>query len=204
MVEGKFLVFEGPDGSGKSTQAKMLAEHLKASGKNILAVREPGGTKTGERIREILLDPKLKMMSAKTELLLFMAARSQLVSEVIRPALEQGTYVISDRFLLSTLVYQGVAGGESIDEIKNIARIATDNLEPNITFLVDVPTEIGMKRVGKNKDRMESKGFEFHKKIREGYLSLAEGEKNTHIIDGTKNISEIHEKIRGIVENEFL
>ncbi|MHC4874607.1 MAG: dTMP kinase, partial [Planctomycetota bacterium] len=146
-MTGKFIVFEGPDGSGKSTQAKLLAEDFTAQGKKVLTIREPGGTATGERVREILLDPELKEMCTRTELLLFMAARAQLVNEVIRPALTEGTFIICDRFLLSTMVYQGIAGGEEISNIRKIAEIATDSLQPDITVVVDVPTEIGMERV---------------------------------------------------------
>ncbi len=202
-TRGKLIVFEGPDGGGKSTQVKLLAEMLNDFGKKVITLREPGGTIIGEKVRDILLDSKFIEMATKTELLLFMAARAQLVEEVIIPALNEGTFVICDRFIMSTIAYQGIAGGEKIEDIKNIATLATNSLNPDITIVIDVPTEVGMKRVGSKKDRMENKGFDFHHKIREGYLMLAQETNNVFIVDGTASIENLNEKIMEITKREL-
>jgi dTMP kinase len=191
MQRGLFIAIEGPDGSGKSTQAKVLANTLRKENYTVLEVREPGGTKAGELVRQILLNPDTGDLSIQTELMLFMAARAQLVDEVILPALKNGTIVISDRFMLSTIVYQGIAGGIPVDEIRSIGLSAAQGLSPDITFVIDVPTEIGMKRVGNKKDRMEQKGFDFHSMTRKGYLDEGKKEINAIIIDGTSSIEEV-------------
>lgn len=189
--KGIFIALEGPDGGGKSTQAKILREKLAETGRETLLVREPGGTPLGEKVREIILDPELDETGVRTELFLFMACRAQLVEEVIAPALKAGTVVLSDRFLLSTIVYQGIVGGLAESDIRSVANIATAGLNPDITLIFDVPASVGMARVGNNQDRIEAKGMEFHERIRQGYLDMAAADDKAHIIDATKSVTAI-------------
>ena len=137
-MKGRFIVIEGPDGSGKSTQAQMLVEKMEKDGSPVVAIREPGGTVIGEKIRSILRDPSLSEMTAETEMFLYMASRAQIVREVIKPELEKGRLVLADRFLLSTVVYQGAAGGLGIDTVLKIGQIATGGLKPDLTIVVDI------------------------------------------------------------------
>lgn len=183
--KGIFVSIEGPDGAGKTTQAYMLKERLESRGDKVLLTREPGGTPISEEIRRILLDPRFEEMSVPSEILLYSAARAQLVKEVIRPYLERGYVVITDRYLDSSIVYQGLAGGEELEMIRRINIWATGGLLPDITFLLDVEAREGLQRLeGKDKgenpfqqDRMEQKELEFHRKVRKGYLLLASRER---------------------------
>jgi len=197
-----FITFEGIDGCGKSTQLKLLNEYFLKHNKQTLIIREPGGTKVSEKIRKILLSKNLEMTNI-TELLLFAAARNSLVEKVIKPALKQGIYVLSDRFFDSTTAYQGYGREINLDYIKIINEIATNGLKPNLTFFLDVPIEIANKRSkNKNKDRIEASGNEFYEKVIKGYYSIANDEPNRiKIINSKGSISYTHNLILDIIKN---
>ncbi len=169
MTRGFFVTIDGGDGAGKSLQAKRLEESLRADGIPTLLCRDPGSTRLGEAVREILLGRREMQISPRSEMLLFMAARAEMVCETILPALEAGGVVIADRFLLSTLVYQGIAGGLPLDEIMQVGRVTVQGRFPDLTILLDLPAEIGMARINRPLDRIEQKGLEFHKKVAAGY-----------------------------------
>jgi dTMP kinase len=168
LKRGLFITFEGPEGSGKTTHSKLLAEFLMESGFDVLHTREPGGVFISEKIRDILLDPENKGMDMVCEMLLYMAARAQVVKEIILPAIEAKKIVICDRFIDATLAYQGYAGGIDIGSIKNIGEIVTKGLKPDITFLLDIDVKDGLFRAGKEKDRIEKRPLDYHKKVRDG------------------------------------
>ncbi len=168
---GKFIVLEGPDGAGKTTQARRLVVELAARGLDPLLAREPGGTSIGERVRAILLDPASEPMDARTELFLYMACRAQLCREVLRPALAAGRIVVADRFLASSAVYQGVAGGIGIERVLDLGLLATDGLRPDLTIVLDLDADRAADRVarGRVRDRVERKDTAFHRQVCEGY-----------------------------------
>jgi dTMP kinase len=179
LTRGLFVSFEGGEGSGKSTQAKMLERHLTERGASVLLTREPGGTPAGDKIREVLLHGRDVPLEAETQALLFMAARAQLVREVIRPALARGTHVVADRFLDSTFAYQGYGGGADLEELRAVARFAVEGTLPDLTFLLDLPIDIGLERTRTRADRwdrFEAGDLDFHRRVREGYLQLAAAE----------------------------
>ena len=190
-----FLAFEGADGAGKSTQVKLLAEHFERQGREVVICREPGGTELGEKLRGILLDPGSGDMGPEAEVLLFMAARAQLCSRVIRPALEAGKVVISDRFLWSSVVYQGIVGGLGVEAVLAIGRVATRGLLPDLTVLVDLAPEDSHSGLDED-DRMESRGLDFQRQVREGFLSLAEEfSDNFALIDGGGSVEQVHGRV---------
>jgi dTMP kinase len=170
---GRFLVLEGPDGGGKTTQAARLAGWLRSTGREVVACREPGGTALGERLRNLLKDRSDIAIGMKAEMLLFMASRAQLVDEVIRPAIARGAVVVCDRFLLSNVVYQGYAGGLDIEELWRVGLAATGGLRPDLTLIVDVPPEVARARVGPARDRIEDRGEAYRERVREGFLRAA-------------------------------
>jgi len=189
-----FLAFEGVDGAGKSTQATLLGEHFERQGREVLLCREPGGTELGEELRRILLVTGGEM-DPEVEVLLFMAARAQLCSRVIRPALEAGKVVISDRFLWSSVVYQGIVGGLGIEEVLAIGRVATRGLLPDLTVLVDLAPEASHSGLDEG-DRMESRGLDFQLQVREGFVSLArEFSDSFALIDGSGSVEQVHEQV---------
>ncbi len=203
-----FITFEGVDLCGKTTQAEILIRRLKDLGYDVVFVREPGGTKISEIIRNILLDLRNCEMDSITELFLFSASRAQLVREVILPSLKNGKIVVCDRFYDSTLAYQGYGRGIDIEKIKVINELASFGLTPDITFLIDIPVEEIYRRKQKavesgnaknTVDRMEISGFEFYERVRWGYLEIAKMSERFVVIDGTKGIDEISEKIWSIV-----
>lgn len=201
-MKGKFITFEGSEGCGKSTQSRMLYEYLKKKGRSVIYVREPGGTKINEKIREILLDPKNKTMSAKCEMLLYMAARAQIVDEIIRGALLKGKIIICDRFLDSTIVYQGYGLGINIDFIKKMGEFVTGTLRPNLTILLDLPVKEGLKHRKSTKDRIERRTYLYHQRVRRGYLRLAEQEpRRIKVIKLDKDKNKTQSKIRKILEH---
>ena len=174
LERGVFITFEGPEGCGKSTHARLLCDFLKARSFDCVLTREPGGTKAGEEIRRILLHSDGVRISDLTELFLFEAARSQIVREVIGPSLAKGKIVICDRFSDATMAYQGYAGGIDLKSIDGLNAVATGGLKPDITILLDVDTITGLDRAkGKGPDRMEKKEIAYHKRVRAGYLKLA-------------------------------
>ncbi len=203
---GKLISFEGSEGSGKSTQITRLAEYLVELGRDVVTVREPGGTEIGEQIRNIIVhNSKGDEMCAETELLLFTAARAQLVREVIAPALLKGACVLSDRFLDSSTVYQGIGRNLALDPVNQINRFAVGNVMPDLTIVLDVPTKVSLQRIRQRAtdlpDRMERENIDFYEKIRAGYLVLAKGMPNRFVvIDGTLKPDQIARKIRAAVK----
>jgi dTMP kinase len=206
---GKLISFEGSEGSGKSTQIARLARRFQKHGREVISVREPGGTEIGEQIRNIIVhNSKGDEMCAETELLLFAAARAQLVREVIAPALIKGTVVLSDRFLDSSTVYQGVARNLSMDPVNQINLFAVGAVVPDLTIVIDVPTEVGMARIRQRAsdlpDRMERENIEFYEKVREGYLVLAKGIPDRFfVVDGTLSEDAVEKKIWAEVEKRL-
>jgi dTMP kinase len=181
-LAGKFLVFDGPDGSGKSTQLRRFSAGCRAAGLTPCEVREPGGTDVGEKIRAALLEHSDEEMSVRCEMLLYMASRAQLVEQRILPALEQGRCVLADRFVSSTLAYQGTAGGLPREDILAAAAIATGGVRPHLVILFDLDADAAAERLNPLLDRMEAKGRAFHKRVREGYLAQAEAEPERHLV----------------------
>jgi len=171
-MKSKFITFEGSEGCGKSTQSEMLYCYLKSKGLPVIYLREPGGVKLSEKIREILLDPESKI-SPEAETLLYMAARAQVVRDIIRPALESGKIVICDRFMDSTIAYQGFGLGVDIKMIKSIGKFATSGIKPDLTLFLDLPVKKGLKHRDNCKDRIEQRSFKYHEMVRRGYLKLA-------------------------------
>jgi dTMP kinase len=192
-----FVTFEGGEGSGKSTQARLLKETLEQEGRSVLLLREPGGTSLGEEVRRLLLHRETPL-SPQAELLLFLAARAQLVDNVIRPALERGDTVISDRFSDSTLSYQGFGRGLNLAEIRTLDMSATGGLTPDLTVLLDVPVEVGRERNQANEDAFEQEDDAFHEVVRQGYLALAKEEPERWLVlDGRLPIDVLREQILG-------
>ncbi len=182
---GRFIVLEGADGSGKSTQYRRLAEAFAAAGIPVCQVREPGGTVTGERIREVLLDKANTGMTVRCEMLLYMASRAELIEQKILPALGRGELVLADRFVPSTLAYQGAAGGLPAADIAAAARVATRAVQPELILLFDVDTETAGRRMGGGAtglDRMEAKGAAYHAKVRQGYLDQAKADPRRYAV----------------------
>ena len=206
---GKMISFEGSEGSGKSTQIARLASRLQKLGYDVVSVREPGGTEIGEQIRNIIVhNSKGDEMSAETELLLFTAARAQVVREVIAPALTRGAIVLSDRYLDSSTVYQGIGRNLAADPVAQINRFAVGNVMPDLTIVIDVPTEVSLARIRQRAsdlpDRMERENIDFYKKIREGYLVLAQGLPDRFaVFDGTLSPDVLEKKIWATVRERL-
>lgn len=201
---GRFVVLDGPDGAGKSTQAKLLLEQLKAHGKTALLLREPGGTDAGEAIRSLLLEKrKHDNLSALAETFLFQAARAQLIQEVIKPALAKGTWVICDRFTLSTLVYQGLAGGVKRETVETLSALAADGVKPDRYMVLWLPAaDAANRRTGRGTaDRMESKGETFLKAVSQAYKTLAGKNDQYRRIDASGTVDEVRQRIWNEVES---
>jgi dTMP kinase len=175
-VKGVFITFEGSECCGKSTQSKALHRYLVDKGYPVVFLREPGGTAISEMIRKILLDPGNKSMADSTELLLYMASRAQTVEEVIKPALAKGAIVLCDRFLDSTVVYQGYGLGMDLSFIRALGAFATDGIRPDLTLLLDLPLKEALGGIGPKKDRIERRNFAYHSRVKNGYLSVARSE----------------------------
>lgn len=194
-----FITFEGIDFSGKTTQVELLRKYLIGKGKNVQLIREPGGTEISEIVRTILLDKSHNKMTMETEIFLFSASRAQLVREKIRPYLQDGIYVILDRFHDSTTAYQGFGRGVPLDSVAHINKLAIGETIPDITFFIDIPVEEANKRKRMNNrselDRIEVSSNEFYEKVRSGYLFLAENESRFRVLDGTLSEEDIHKKI---------
>ena len=206
-MKGIFITFEGIDGCGKSTQCELRKNYLNDAGKEFIFVREPGGTVIGERIREILLDKKNSQMTARTELLLFEAARAQITDEVIRPALEEGKTVICDRFFDSSSAYQGMARGMGMEFVSGLNMAATGGLAPDITFFFDISAEEALERRGKRgeaSDRIELAGLKFQEDVRRGYLELAKSSGGRIVtIDARLGIDEIFGQVKEALEGKI-
>jgi dTMP kinase len=202
-----FLAFEGIDGVGKSTQLTELAEYLReCSGKDVLVLQEPGGSELGERVRALVLDPALGPLDASTEVFLFMAARSHLVSTRIRPALAENKTVLCDRFLWSSVVYQGIVGGLGSETVLEMGRVATGGTMPTQTFLFDLPVpEASSRKVRRGQtDRIENKGDVFQEELRAGFLQLAnEFPDAITVIDASGTEAEVQSRLRAEVEKSL-
>jgi len=194
---GIFLTFEGGEGCGKSTQIALLEPVLIEAGLKVEVAREPGGTRLGERVRDILLDPASVGMKAMAELLLYQASRAQLVTERILPALSVGSVVLCDRFTDSTLAYQGYGRGLPKDEIETLSRMATGDLVPNLTMVLDIDPALGLVRAARGgADRLEAERMAFHERVRQGFLELAKADPaRCVIIDASGSVEEIHSMI---------
>lgn len=198
-LKGKFIVLDGPDGCGKSTQAELLVSWLEGSGVTTNRFRDPGDTAIGEKIRDVLLNPEHLAMATRTELLLYMAARAQLWAERIGPALGEGACVVLDRWLSSTCAYQGHAGGFGTDKVIGIAADCLERVWPHLTIILDVDLETAAKRLDRQLDRMEAKGDAYHRAVREGFLQLARGRDDFFVVDATAEVETVRDRVRQLV-----
>lgn len=190
-----FLSLDGIDGTGKSTQCRLLADWLRIRGYRVVSCADPGGTSLGNLLRGLLLDHHQEMTLA-CEAFLFMASRAQLVAEVIRPALESGQVVVADRFLLANVVYQGHAGGLDAGQLWDMGRLATGGLEPDLTLVLDLPLDVAQVRRGRHPDRLESRTQQYHRQVREGFLREAQRRpERIRVIDASPSIATVHEHI---------
>lgn len=207
VEEGRFITFEGPEGGGKSTQVQALAEALRAEGRTVLVTREPGGTPLAEKIRGLVRDERADPPVARSEVLLFLAARAQVVAEVIRPALARGEWVLCDRFADSTFAYQGYGRGIAVDLLRHFNDFATEGLVPDLTVLLDVPPEVSRARLAAREaatataaDRIEQAGAEFHARLRTGFLALAKAEPARFaVIDASRPLAEVSRQVLAAV-----
>ncbi|MDX2005078.1 MAG: dTMP kinase [Meiothermus sp.] len=196
-MTGLFITLEGPEGAGKSTQARLLAGWLREQGQEVVTTREPGGTKLGAEIRQLLLHQDA--MSAEAEYLLYSADRAEHMAALIQPALRRGAVVLCDRWLDSSLAYQGYGRGLSLDWLKAVAKGATHSVRPDKTFLFDLPPEVGLARF-QSRDRLEREPIEFHQNVRRGYLELARAEPGRfHTVDGTLEPGAIQAELQSVV-----
>jgi len=200
-----FITLDGGDGCGKSTQIQLLAEKLRTQGHEVVCCRDPGSTPLGDAVRALLLNRQELHIADVTEVFLFMAARSQLVREIIRPALETGKIVLSDRFLISTFVYQCYAGGVPANVLESIGTAAVGDTLPDLGIVLDLPYEMAVRRMGQRSapDRMEQKGEEYHRRVREGFLKYAAAESNRYaVVDATPSPDEVADAVFQIVSTK--
>jgi dTMP kinase len=196
MPRPLFISLDGLDGTGKSTQCRLLADWLRKQGHEVIECADPGGTASGDAIREILLGQKHDL-ALPCEALLFMASRAQLTAQVIRPALDAGRTVVADRFLLANVVYQGHAGGLDPNQLWEIGRLATGGLLPHLTFVLDLPVATALSRRSGPADRVESRDTAYHSRVREGFLAEARRHSDTiKVVDASQPIPSVHEQIR--------
>lgn len=208
MEKGIFITIEGPDGSGKTTILQMLAENLEKEGHAVVATREPGGIEIAEQIRKVILDPENTAMDPRTEALLYAAARRQHLAEKVKPALKEGKIVLCDRFVDSSLAYQGHARGLGIDEVYSINEFAIENMMPAMTLYFDVAPEIGLERINKNKgrevNRLDMEKLEFHQKVREGYMILAERFSDRIVkVDASKDLDTVYGQAEAQIKKQL-
>lgn len=197
-----FIVFEGPEGCGKSTQVRLAEEALGKRGVKTISVRDPGGTSLGEEIRKIILESDDRM-DLRAEVLLYMASRAQMVDEIIRPALKEGKVVLCERFLSSTVAYQGVAGGADLRVIEYVGSFVTGDVKPDLTIIVDIEVEAGLSRSGTS-DRMERRGKAYHEKVRKGFLQMAKENPEVFVaVDGHGSIEEVHNQVMTTVDKKL-
>jgi dTMP kinase len=201
-----FFSFDGLDGVGKSTQARLFCDALRRRGYDVLACRDPGSTQLGEKIRALLLTSEQSMpIGLRSEMLLYMAARAQLVEELIRPALEAGKIIVSDRYLLANIVYQGYAGGLDHEAVRQVGRIATNGVLPDCIFLLDMPPDEAGRRLNRPLDRMESQGNDYRKRLQEGFLAEAQMWRDrAYVINAARPIELVHGEIWQIAERRYL
>lgn len=203
MRKGLFITFEGADGCGKTTQLNLLKEYLENKSYEVVLTREPGGKGLGEKIREILLNYDGEV-SNRCESFLFLADRAQNVDIIVNPAIEQGKIVLCDRHTDSSVAYQGYGRGLDIKQINDLNNLATNNKKPDLTLVFDVDIETSMKRVGNEKDRMESAGNDFFNRVRQGYLELAKQEPDRiKVINATKSIQEVHKDVLNVINQKL-
>ncbi len=199
-----FLSLDGIDGTGKSTQLRLLADTMRGRGLTVTTCVDPGGTDLGGKLREILLHGRQATMSVRTECLLFMASRAELVNQVITPALNRGEIVLSDRYLLANVVYQGHAGGLLPDDVWKLGQFATSGLLPDLTLILDLPVDVAkLRRVGKA-DRMESRDTAYYERVRQGFLTEAARDPGRFVVvDATPNVERVHAAISKLVERHL-
>jgi dTMP kinase len=210
----RFISFEGGDGSGKSTQLRLLADYLSSQGRACLCTREPGGTNLGRMIRKVLLEVRDESISSQTELFLYLADRAQHIQEVVQPALAGGKIVLCDRFTDSTLAYQGYGRGADLRLLREMNFMAGGGIIPDLTFLLDCPVDLALSRTARRiqaqrstesrEDRFESEDVGFHERVRRGFKELARAEpERIRVLDASRSIQEVHEQIRAIVESKL-
>ncbi len=203
-----FITFEGPEGCGKTTQIKLLAEALTARGCNVLSLREPGGTSIGDQIREVLHDLRNTEMHARAEILLYNAARAQIVEQRIKPHLQAGGIVLCDRFADSTLAYQGYGRGLDLSDVRHIVAFATQNLKPDLTLYLDIDVEAGLARrrtSGGEWNRMDDQTVEFYRRVREGYRALIADEPQRWVsIDAARSVAEVQRDVWAVVQSRIV
>ena len=195
-----FFSFDGLDGVGKSTQQRLFIEWLEDQGYSVITCRDPGSTPLGEKLRDILLEKSSLEIHARTEMLLYMAARSQLIEEVIQPAQAKGQMIISDRFLLANIAYQAYGGEMEPEAVRQVGKVAVKGSMPDATFLLDMPCESSFARLDRQLDRMESKGLEYMERVRQGFLAEAKLLDNVFVLDATQDIDSIQQQIRSVAE----
>ena len=198
-----FISFDGIDGAGKSTQRDLLTQWLTEQGHEVVLCRDPGTTEAGERVRDLLLHRAELDLHPRTEMLLYMAARAQLVDDVIRPAIAAGKTVLCDRYLLANIAYQGHASGLDLEDVRGVGKVAVDHVMPDLTILLDLPEDIAFPRLGKILDRMEAKGVAFMHRVREGFLKEAEVYPHVAVIDASQEIDAIQQAIREAVSQRL-
>jgi len=199
-----FFSIDGGDGTGKSTQAALLSEWLRGRGHDVVACRDPGSTPLGEAVRGLLLDRHDLAIDRRSEMLLYMAARAQLVEEVIRPALAAGRTVVSDRYLLANVVYQGHGGGLDVETLWEVGRVATGGLMPDLTVVLDMPAEAAAARLERQLDRMEQQGDAFHARVREGFLAeAARDQSRIVVVNAARSMAEVQADIQAAVQREI-
>ena len=196
---GRFIVLDGPDGCGKSTQTQLLVEWIQKQDVPTVSFRDPGDTDIGEKIRQILLSPEHDALDTRTELLLYMAARAQLWAEKISPALEANHCVVLDRWLSSTCAYQGCAGGFVMEKVIKIATDCLERVWPDLTIILDVDLQTASQRLNRQLDRMEQKGDSYHQRVREGFLQLAKQQENFLVVDAASDIETVHNNILQLI-----
>lgn len=202
-LAGKFIVLDGPDGCGKSTQAQLLRKWLEQKGVETSTFRDPGDTAISERIRDILLDREHIAMTARTEVLLYMAARAQLWAEQIAPALSEGKCVVLDRWISSTCAYQGHAGEFGIDKVVKVATDCLERVWPDLTIILDVDLETSASRMPRKRDRIEAKPPEYHRRVREGFLKLAKDSEEFAVVDAAGDVEAVCAAVLDKVESFF-
>lgn len=200
---GRFIVLDGPDGCGKSSQARMLMDWVQSRGVAAVGFRDPGATVIGEKIREILLSPAHEAMTTPVEVLLYMAARVQLWAETIKPALGEGKCVVMDRWLSSTCAYQGYAGAFGVEKVIDIAQDSLERVWPDLTVILDVDLKTAAQRLKRELDRMERKGDNYHTRVREGFLRLAQDRPDFVVVDAAADVEVVHKEVVKIVQKLF-
>lgn len=196
-MNGLFFSFDGIDGAGKSTQMELFCAWLRSNGRDVVECRDPGGTPLGEELREIILHRKEMELCSASEMLLYMASRAQLVDEIIRPALQAGKTIVSDRFLVSNVAYQGHAGGMDVDDVWAVGAIATSGVRPDLTIVLDMPVERAASRLNRDLDRIESRGADFLNRVRDGFLIEAKrSPERIALIDAERSIEVIQQDIQ--------